>query len=156
MIKMVSEWLNKSEILDSNAKKPCHRLGLCPYGKLIEEFPIREQINDFTCKVFHHDCPIFYHIEYTSEKYSQEDYEKEIEIFFNKGGLSEIFSKDKIAEYWYNIGSTHSDDDNKLKLQYAIEKVIKETPNQKEIVKKLQEIFFSVSLEDIYEWDSQK
>jgi len=39
MIKMVSEWLNKSEIVDSNAKKPCHRLGLCPYGKLIEEFP---------------------------------------------------------------------------------------------------------------------
>ena len=94
---MVSEWLNVSEIIDKNAKKPCHRLGWCPYGKLIEEFPIREQLNDFTCKVFQHDCPIFYHIEYTSEKYSQEDYEKEIEILYNQGGLGKVFSKDKIA-----------------------------------------------------------
>jgi len=153
---MVGEWLNISEIIDKNAKKPCHRLGWCPYGKLVEEFPIREQVNDFTCKVFPHDCPIFYHIEFTSEKYSQEDYEKEIEILYNQGGLSEVFSKDNIAEYWYNIGSTHSDDDNNLKIQYAMEKIIKEEPNQKEILQKLHEIFTSVTLEEIYRWESQK
>ena len=60
---------------------------------------------------------LFYHIEYTSEKYGKEDYETEVEILFNKGGLSEVFSDDKIAEYWYNIGSEHSDDDNILKLR---------------------------------------
>ena len=153
---MVSEWLNISEIIDKNAKKPCHRLGWCPYGKLIEEFPIREQFNDFTCKVFQHDCPIFYHIEYTSEKYSQEDYEKEIEILYNQGGLGKVFSKDKIAEYWYNIGSAHSNDDNNMKLQYAIEQVLKEEPNQKEILQKLHKIVISASLEEIHQSNSQK
>ncbi|MFX1469822.1 MAG: hypothetical protein ACFFB8_14290 [Promethearchaeota archaeon] len=153
---MVSEWLNTSEIIDKNAKKPCHRLGWCPYGKLIEEFPVREQIDDYSCKVFHHNCPIFYLVEYISEKYGQKDYEKEIEILYNKGGLSKVFSKDKIAQYWYNLGSTHSDDDNNLRLQYAIEKILKEQPNQEKNLQKLREIFFSVSLEEIYQWDSQK
>lgn len=153
---MVSEWLNTSEIIDKNAKKPCHRLGWCPYGKLVEEFPIREEVNDFTCLVFHHDCPIFSHIEYTSEEYSQEDYEKEIKNLYDKGGLSEIFSNDKIAEYWYNVGSEHADDDCVLKLQYAIEKIINEDSKQKEILQKLQKIIESVSLEEIYSWNSQK
>ncbi len=137
MNKMFSEWLNTSEIIDKNAKKPCHRLGRCPYGKLVEEFPTRKQINDYNCKVFHHNCPIFFHIEYTSEKYGQEDYEKEIEILYNKGGLSEVFSKDKIAEYWYNLGSAHSDDDSNLKLKYAIEKILKKEPNQERYLQKL-------------------
>ena len=86
--------MNTSEIIDKNAKKPCHRLGWCPYGKLVEEFPIGQQDSEFICKVFQHDCPIFYHIEYTSEKYGKEDYENEIEIPYDKGGLSEVFSKD--------------------------------------------------------------
>lgn len=103
---MNSKWLNTSEIIEKNAKKPCHRLGWCPYGKLVEEFPLREQISEISCKVFQHDCPIFYHIEYTSEEFIKEDYEREIENLYDLGGLSEIFSKDKIAEYWYNIGFT--------------------------------------------------
>jgi hypothetical protein len=153
---MVGEWLNTSEIIDKTSKKPCHRLGWCPYGKLIEEFPIREEESEFTCKIFQHDCPVFYHVEYTAEKYGKEDYEKEIEILYNHGGLSKVFSKDKIAEYWYNIGSAHSDDDNNLKLQYAIEKVLKEEPDQNEIIQKLEKIVISVSLEEIHQWDSQK
>lgn len=153
---MVGEWLNISKIIDSNAKKPCHRLGWCPYGKLVEEFPIRKQVNEYTCKVFHHDCPIYYQVEYTSEDYGPEDYENEIENLYNQGGLTKIFSKDKIAEYWYNIGSAHNDDDNELKLQYTIEKILKEEPNQEEILQKLHEIITSVSLEEIYRWESQK
>ncbi len=153
---MVSEWLNTSKIIDQNVKKPCHRLGLCPYGKLVEEFPIREQVNEYTCKVFHHDCPIYYQVEYTSEEYGQDDYEKEIEILFNQGGLTQVFSEDKIADYWYKIGSSHSDDDNELKVQYAIEKILKEVPNQKDILQKLNKIISSVSLEEIHMWDSQK
>lgn len=153
---MGDKWLNTSEIIDKNAKKPCHRLGWCPYGKLVEEFPIKEQKSEYTCKVFHHDCPIFYHIEYTSEKYSQEDYEKDIEVSFEKGGLNEIFSKDKIAEYWYQVGSDHSDDDNLLRLKYAVEKILKEEPNLKEVLKNLQEIIQTVSLDELYRWNSQK
>lgn len=156
MREMVGEWLNTSDIIDDNAEKPCHRLGWCPYGKLIEEFPTSEKSTEYTCKVFHHDCPVFYHVEYTSEKYSQEDYEKEIDISFDKGGLSEIFSKDKIAEYWYKIGSAHSDDDSELRLKYSIEKIIKENPDLKETSEKLQNIFSTVSLDEIYKWQSQK
>lgn len=147
---MVSEWLNTSEIIDKDAKKPCHRLGYCPYGKLVEGFPIREQVIQLTCEVFNHDCPIFYHIEYTSENYSQEDYEEEIEILYNQGGLTKVFSKDKISEYWYNIGSAHSVDENNLKLKYAIEKITREEPNNEKILQKLQDVFFSVSLEEIF------
>lgn len=156
MRKMVSEWLNTNEIIDTTAKKPCHRLGWCPYGKLIEEFPTSEESSNFTCEVFHHDCPVFYHIENTSEKYGQEEYEKEIDIIYNTGGLKEVFSEDKIAEYWYKIGSAHSDDDSELRLQYSIEKSIKQSPNLKEILQELKKIFSSVSLKEIYEWQSQK
>jgi hypothetical protein len=153
---LVSEWLNTSEIIDNNAKKPCHRLEYCPYGKLVEEFPVKGENSGFNCKAFHHDCPIFYHIEYTSENYRKEDYEKEVDFLYKKGGLSEVFSKDKIAEYWYNIGSAHSDDDYSLKLQYIIEKLIIERPEQKDILLKLKELVQSVSLEEIYKWDSHR
>lgn len=153
---MVSDWLNSSKIIDRNAKKPCHRLGLCPYGKIIEEFPIEDQNNEFMCNVFHHNCPIFYHVENTSEKYTQEDYEKEIEELFDEGGLSSVFSKDKISEYWYQVGSDHSDDDNRMKLEYAIEKMLKEHPDQESILTKLLQIVEKVSLDEIYSWNSQR
>ncbi|KKM01743.1 hypothetical protein LCGC14_1096040 [marine sediment metagenome] len=44
------------------------------------QFPVHRQNNEFNCKVFQHDCPIFYHIEYISEKYGKEDYETDVEI----------------------------------------------------------------------------
>ncbi len=66
------------------------------------------------------------------------------------------FSNDKIAEYWYNIGSEHNDNDNILRLCYAIEKLSKEEPNHEEIFQKLQKIIKSTPLEEVYEWDSQK
>lgn len=67
--------------------KPCHTLGFCPYGSLVEEFPLHSQesklakemgyvqpngmadlnryIKDFgpsitSCNLFGHDCPVFY------------------------------------------------------------------------------------------------
>ncbi|MHA1105182.1 MAG: hypothetical protein ACTSPN_05610 [Promethearchaeota archaeon] len=139
---MVSDWLNTSKVIDKSAKKPCHRLGLCPYGKIIEEFPIEDQNSEFMCKVFHHNCPIFYHVENTSEKYSREYYEKEIEELFNKGGLK--------------VGSDHSDDDNRLKLEYAIKKILEEHPDQESILTKLHQIVEKVSLDEIYSWNSQR
>jgi hypothetical protein len=39
--------------------KPCHKLGYCPYGVLVEEFPLKDK-NKKSCKVFGHDCPVFY------------------------------------------------------------------------------------------------
>lgn len=41
--------------------KPCHALDFCPYGALVEEFPLKEVRDEsISCKVFGHDCPVFY------------------------------------------------------------------------------------------------
>ncbi|MFX0074294.1 MAG: hypothetical protein ACFE96_02550 [Candidatus Hermodarchaeota archaeon] len=151
---MVSDWLNTSVIISKEAKKPCHRLNWCPYGKMVESFPVREQENQYSCKVFHHDCPVFYYIENLAEKYNIEEYEKEIEQLFNIGGLSEVFSNDKISEYWYQIGSAHSEDDEIRKLNYAIEKILEINPNLKDELVKLWKIIDSVSLEEIQKTNS--
>ena len=62
-------WLNNKTILKSNLKKikPCHKLGYCPYGQLVEEFPLRNN-KKISCEVFGHDCPMFYHAEDLSEQ----------------------------------------------------------------------------------------
>jgi hypothetical protein len=156
MTQKVDRRLNKTEIIDKNATKPCHRLGFCPYGSIVEEFPIRDQESDFTCKIFFHDCPIFYCIEYSAEKYNLEDYEREIKELYKIDGLNEIFQNDKIAGYWYEVGSEHSDDDSRIKIDYAIEKILREKPELKETFEKLKEIMQTTTLNELYEWDSKK
>ena len=37
--------------------------GFCPYGQLVEEFKIREVRDEYSCEVFGHDCPVYYHAE---------------------------------------------------------------------------------------------
>lgn len=39
--------------------KPCHKIGYCPYGPLVEDFPLRLKRDNKSCKVFGHDCPVF-------------------------------------------------------------------------------------------------
>jgi len=44
-------------------EKPCHKLGFCPYGQLVEEFPIQHPEitkKGMPCETFGHDCPVFY------------------------------------------------------------------------------------------------
>lgn len=56
-------------------EKPCKKLGYCPYGKLVEYFPlhgkqvqwngiklewIKPKENALSCKLFGHDCPVYY------------------------------------------------------------------------------------------------
>jgi hypothetical protein len=156
MTQKVERHLNNTEIVDRNAKKPCHRLGYCPYGSIIEEFPIRDGTSDFTCKIFRHDCPIFYCIEYSAEKYNLEDYKREIEELYKIDGLNEVFNNDKIAGYWYEIGSEHSDDDNRLRLEFAIEKILIEEPKFKNTFEQLKEIMQCTTLSELYEWESKK
>lgn len=50
------KWLLKYD------SKPCHLAGYCPYGKLVEAFPLKKN-SKYACKVFGHDCPVFYHAE---------------------------------------------------------------------------------------------
>jgi len=33
-------WLNTTNVINPNVEKPCSKLGYCPYGQLVEEFPL--------------------------------------------------------------------------------------------------------------------
>lgn len=60
----MSIWLNTERVVDQDAEKPCHELGWCPYGQLVEEFELKKPRHEkFSCGVFGHDCPVFYHKE---------------------------------------------------------------------------------------------
>jgi hypothetical protein len=63
----MSKWLNNKKMLWKRAAKPCHALAFCPYGQLVEEFPIKAKAGAASCEVFGHDCPVFYHAEPMSE-----------------------------------------------------------------------------------------
>jgi len=66
----MSKWLNnrKRRFNTEDIFKPCHVLRWCPYGQLVEEFPLPKKGNDYSCEVFGHECPVFYHAEdYTEE-----------------------------------------------------------------------------------------
>jgi hypothetical protein len=44
----------------SGYSKPCQTLGYCPYGPLVEQFPIKEKRDDESCRIFGHQCPVFF------------------------------------------------------------------------------------------------
>ena len=70
MVMIKTEWLNNKKIIHKNITKPCHSCGFCPYGQLVEEFKIRKvRSKKYSCKVFGHDCPAFYHSEMIREDY---------------------------------------------------------------------------------------
>jgi hypothetical protein len=40
--------------------KPCWELKYCPYGPLVEDFPLKSQPDAMSCRIFGHDCPVFH------------------------------------------------------------------------------------------------
>jgi len=49
------------EEFDIAIEKPCKHLFICPYGILVEMFPLSEDPADpDTCYLFGHICPAFY------------------------------------------------------------------------------------------------
>ena len=40
--------------------KPCWELKYCPYGPLVEDFPLKGELDEKSCRIFGHDCPVFY------------------------------------------------------------------------------------------------
>ena len=40
--------------------KPCLRLQYCPYGVLVENFPLVSPVDPTGCGVFFHACPAFF------------------------------------------------------------------------------------------------
>jgi len=69
----MKKWLNNKRILRDweDLEKPCHKLGFCPYGVLVEKFPLHPErkgkLKEIECEVFGHDCPVFYLSEDFSE-----------------------------------------------------------------------------------------
>jgi hypothetical protein len=58
----ISDWAKKIN-WEKRVKavcKPCWEIKYCPYGPLVEQFPIKEKNDERTCKIFGHDCPVFY------------------------------------------------------------------------------------------------
>jgi hypothetical protein len=62
MIENLERQKNKEPIW-KHAVKPCKMMAFCPYGELVEMFPLHEPRNKMSCNVFGHDCPVFYHAE---------------------------------------------------------------------------------------------
>jgi hypothetical protein len=40
--------------------KPCWEIQYCPYGPLVEQFPLKERKDEKSCRIFGHDCPVFF------------------------------------------------------------------------------------------------
>ena len=40
--------------------KPCWELKYCPYGPLVEKFPLPDEHEESSCRIFGHDCPVFF------------------------------------------------------------------------------------------------
>ena len=40
--------------------KPCWEIKYCPFGPLVENFPISRMPSEKSCRIFGHDCPVFY------------------------------------------------------------------------------------------------
>lgn len=47
--------------------KPCWELKYCPYGPLVEEFPLQAEPDYRSCRIFGHDCPVFHVAEPVTE-----------------------------------------------------------------------------------------
>ena len=39
--------------------KPCWELKYCPYGPIVEDFPLSEVRDERSCRIFGHNCPVF-------------------------------------------------------------------------------------------------
>ena len=75
----MSYWLNTKVVTYPDLEKPCIKLRYCPYGQLVEEFPLyhspdyphKEYGERLGCTLentdglmqFGHDCPVHYHAE---------------------------------------------------------------------------------------------
>lgn len=54
------QWKNRVSNNRINAIcRPCWEINYCPYGSLVEDFPISNE-REYRCRIFGHDCPVFY------------------------------------------------------------------------------------------------
>lgn len=65
----IQEW---TKMIDWSSRvkavcKPCWELKYCPYGPLVEQFTLKKERDSESCRIFGHDCPVFYVAEPFSE-----------------------------------------------------------------------------------------
>lgn len=60
-------YINNKSVIDPQIDKPCRQLKYCPYGSLVELFPLGKDRTELSCRVFGHDCPVHYHREHITE-----------------------------------------------------------------------------------------
>ncbi len=48
---------------DDFLEKPCRKLGYCPYGALVEKYPLSMFKSRVRCNVFGHECPVYHEAE---------------------------------------------------------------------------------------------
>lgn len=68
--------------------KPCWELNYCPYGSLVEDFPIED--DEYSCLVFGHQCPVFS----IAEPYTETKELREIERNIKKVTMLKVFRRD--------------------------------------------------------------
>lgn len=54
------EWDPSWGIEEDSREKPCHDCGFCPYGSIVEMFPLQRERDEYSCRTFGHNCPVFY------------------------------------------------------------------------------------------------
>lgn len=77
----MSEYIKKIRMYDKIVK-PCRITGYCPYGTLVEEFPLEK--DEYTCSVFGHHCPAYYQAEPFVDEKDSELSDEEIDTMWNE------------------------------------------------------------------------
>ena len=59
------QWVNNERRIHSkeDVEFPCKRLNYCPYGTLVEYYPLLDR-SEYSCPTFGHDCPAYYQAEF--------------------------------------------------------------------------------------------
>lgn len=85
------KWVNTKRVVWKKIIHPCWMTGgVCPYGALVELYPIQEAPSVYSCSMFGHDCPSHYLSEPAcdeGERPTRESFEvmmKEIDKFYGK------------------------------------------------------------------------
>ena len=61
MLQAFDEWKQRKKNNHINAIcKPCWELNYCPYGLLVENFPAIDEDNEYGCRIFGHECPVYF------------------------------------------------------------------------------------------------
>ncbi|MCF8294848.1 MAG: HNH endonuclease [Bacteroidales bacterium] len=58
----IQEWAKKVKWEDrvKAVCKPCWEIKYCPYGSLVEDFPLSRENTEKSCRIFGHDCPVYH------------------------------------------------------------------------------------------------